>query len=504
MLNIFYSISHSSPSEAESNTLHLKKSLGLFKNTPRIHAFGILGAVGPLDETHGSMVTDFATWIFLITHMRGYHKERSLWRTIRQINHLFPNDSVTFGDTGCDRLQFPLPSPFKTDFDGPEIAPRAFVIDSLCLLRRMAQKVKQGEILVLLLIGHGDVKDGKFQFLIITQPDKIEGKTFITKGDLENALNSCKGDVLVVCNSCYSGHLVSDRWTLLYSAAPQQTADTLAESSSGYVKGSAFTACLAAQATQEYGLRVPLPRAELRTTGPDLGLLRPSAPSHSFQLSALKPSNMSSKEFVSRMQNIEQLLVVNFPNIFQARGSKSTVSWTRTLPIDFTADAVERVGVKAASADYVTHCNPIAINEGAQGGPSIPTPESRLDPLLVTLATAMSEDIMIGPGCRTREMIYAKMCADLRRHIAEPQRYASPIQPDTISEESLLLVLRAIHVQAVAVQQIARVLGWSNADVVPFLPWTIGNGNTDKMIASGVRIDKLSWHLKVNHFQEYV
>jgi hypothetical protein len=453
------------------------------------------------------MVTDFATWIFLISQMKGYDKKRSRWRTIRQINHLFPNDSVTFGDTGCDRLQLPLPSPFTTDFDGPKIAARAFVIDSLYLLRRMAQKVKQGEILVLLLIGHGDVKDGEFQFLIVTEPDKIEAKTFVTKVELEASLNLCKGDILVVCNSCYSGHLVSDRWTLLCSATPDEPAYALSQSGSGYVRGSAFTACLVAQAAEEHGLLVPLPRA-VPWTASDLGPLPLDLPSHSFptQLSALKPSSMSLKEFVGRMQKFEKLLVASNPGLFQTSGLKSTVTWNRILPLNFTAKVVGQIQVKSTPTHHRARYNKILMIAGPQGGPSIPTPESRthqLDPLLVTLATAMSEDLDL--GYRTREMIYAKICADLRRHIAEPQRYASPIQPDTISEGSLLLVLRAIHVQAVGVQQIARVLGWSDADVVPFLPWKIGHGgNTGEMIASGVRINKLSWHLKVNHFQEYV
>jgi len=451
------------------------------------------------------MVTDFAAWIFLISQMKGYDKKRSRWRTIRQINHLFPNDSVTFGDMGCDRLRLPLPSPFNTDFDGPNTEARDFVINSLVLLEKMAEKVSLGEILVLLLIGHGDVKGGRFQFLIITEPDEIKGEAIITKGDLENALNSCKGDVLVVCNSCYSGHLASDRWTLLCSAAPEEPSYALTQSGSGYVRGSAFTACLVAQAAEEHGLWVPLPRT-VPCTGSDIGPLPPDLPFHKFptQLSALKPSSMTLKQFVDRMQKFEKLLVSTYPGLFQTRGSKSTISWTRILPLQFTAEAVGRIQVKPTPAHHRARYNKMFIIAGPQGGP-LPTPESRthqLDPLLVTLATAMSEDIDL--GFRTREMIYAKICADLRRHIAEPQRYASPIQPDMISEGSLLLVLRAIHVQAVAVQQIARVSGWSNADVVPFLPWKIRNGNTSEMIASGVRIDKLSWHLKVNHFQEYV
>ena len=325
------------------------------------------------------MVTDFATWIFLISHMKGYSDNRSLWRTIRQINHLFPNDSVTFGDAGCDRLQLPLPSPLETDSDEPEVDATDFVVNSLLLLRQMVQKVKKGEMLVLLLVEHGDVKAGKFRFLITTQPDKIDGKAFIKKRQLEASLKSCKGDVLVICNSCFSGHLVSEHWALLCSAAPEQSAYALAQSGSGYARGSAFTACMVAQVAQKHGLQVPLLRADPRTARPDLGSLPPSAPSHTFpaQLSTLKPLNMSLKKFVGRTQNIEKL-VANFPNLFQTSGLKSTVSWTRILPIKFKA------------------------HEGLQGEP-LPTLESqppRLDPLLIKLATAMPNVERGLPGTR--------------------------------------------------------------------------------------------------------
>ena len=370
----------------------------------------------------------------------------------------------------------------------------------------MAQKVKQGEILVLLLIGHGAVcGDGDFQFLIITEPNKMQTESFITKSELEASLRLCKGDILVVCNSCYSGCLVSDRWTLLCSASPEEPSYALTQSGSGHVRGSAFTACLVAQAAEEHGLRVPLPRT-VPLTGSDLSPLY-DPPSHSFptQLSALKPSSMTMKEFVGGMHKFEKLLVQSYPSVFQTSELKSTISWTRIIPLHFKAKVMGRIQVKPTPADHKAEYNSMFIIPGQQGGPSLPTPESQthqLDPLLITLATAMSEDVC--KVFRAREMIYAKICADLRQHIAEPQRYASPIQPDTISEESLLFMLRAIHVQAVGVQQIARVLGWSDAVVVPFLPWTMGNGNIHRMIASGFRIDKLSWHLKVNHFPEYV
>jgi hypothetical protein len=370
----------------------------------------------------------------------------------------------------------------------------------------MARKVKPGEKLVLLLIGHGGFTADQFQFLITTQTNELFGEAFITKDELEAALRPCQGDILVICNSCFSGHLASERWTLFCSAAPGLTADSLSESDSGYFRGSAFTACVVAQAAQEHGLRVPLPRAEPRlcTSADHPVSLPPSPPSHSFstaQISVVKPSNVSFEEFVRRMLDMEQFLVANSLNVFQVRGSKSMLSWTSILPVNFTAEVVDRISVKATSAAWVTRYNEAATGEGLQGGP-LPTLVSqspRFDPLLVQLATAMPD---IGQAPRTRDAIYANICADFRRHIAEPEQYASPLQANTIGEESLLLVLQSMHVQAVAVQQIARELGWCDAadKVVPFLPLKNINWDFSEMIENGIRVDELPWHLKRHHF----
>lgn len=75
----------------------------------------------------------------------------------------------------------------------------------------------------------------------------------------------------------------------------------------------------------------------------------------------------------------------------------------------------------------------------------------------------------------------------------------------TLGEENLLLVLRALHVQAIAIQVTAKVLGWWKGDtLVAFLPWKFTTWNFDKMIENGIRINMLPWHLKTCHFPEYV
>lgn len=110
-----------------------------------------------------------------------------------------------------------------------------------------------GEKLVLLLIGYGDLEGGYFRLRVTTNSRDKKAEGFFTKGLLEQAVEDCQGDILVICNACYSGELASDRWTLLCSAGPEQMADALTGSSSGYFRRSLFTACVVAVTARERG-----------------------------------------------------------------------------------------------------------------------------------------------------------------------------------------------------------------------------------------------------------
>ena len=232
--------------------------------------------VGPLDERNsGWMTTDFAAWIFLVTTMKGYRCDRTIWLPIRPIHDLFPGGFVTFGEAGCDRLQLPLPT-LERSVD-PEITAHSFAFQCLFSLHNMAQKVKRGQKLLLLLIGHGSY-DGVFRFLITTDSTQVTNEAYLAKDELEDALEGCQGDVLVISNACHSSNLVSERWTLLCAAGPNQESNALTESSSGHFRGSIFTACVVAQAAHKYGLQVPLPRAVKRSSGDHWVPLPPTPP----------------------------------------------------------------------------------------------------------------------------------------------------------------------------------------------------------------------------------
>ena len=467
------------------------------------------------------MVTDFAAWIFLIAQMKGYAKERSRWRTIRPVDHLFPDGFVTFGEAGCDRLRLPLPSTLEIDSDTTSSAV-AFHFRSLSLLSEMARTVKSGEKLALVLIGHGGVQDdGEFQLLISTK-DKIEGEAIITKELLEGALEHCQGDILIICNSCNSGLLASDRWTLLCSAPEGHPSESLMQSGSGYVRGSTFTACVVAQVAYEHGLQVPLARTDPRHGADrDVVPLPSSPPSHSFSTPAAlstidKPSNISFDKFVQRMLNVEKFFIENDAcHKFQLEGAKSIrmASCTSILPINFTPEVVSRIHLKPDSVNCRTGYKALEGPRKSLQGGALPTLGSQtpgFDPLLIKLVNAMPE-FYTGPG-RTREAIYIKLGASLRRYIAEPGQHTYPLQ-GVADEENLLLVLRSMHVQAVAVQLLAKELNWCHAAdrVEPFLLLrnissaygTVDNGGTldnGGMLNNGIKLNKLPFYLATHHF----
>jgi hypothetical protein len=128
---------------------------------------------------------------------------------------LFADNFVTFRE--CDRLWLLLPSPLKTSFDDkPKIEAEDFTSVCLSLLQEKAGEVKKNKTFVV-LVGHGDDSNEKFQFLITMQPHQRTREAVITKNQLERALKGCQGKVLIVYNSCFSGRLASEHWMLLCS-----------------------------------------------------------------------------------------------------------------------------------------------------------------------------------------------------------------------------------------------------------------------------------------------
>jgi len=136
-------------------------------------------------------------------------------------------------------------------------------------------------------------------------------------------------------------------------------------------------------------------------------------------------------------------------------------TWSSFLPDKFMSNGVGRITFNPllAASEYTLTHNGLPFQGPQFSTPPPPTESAttQLDPLLVKLAKAMPD---VSAYCWPHEGIYARMCADLRMHLYNPQQYVSPMHPvtGTIDAASLLLQLRAMHVQAIAIQHIARVL----------------------------------------------
>ena len=261
---------------------------------------------------------------------------------------------------------------------------------------------------------------------------------------------------------------------------------------------------MVSQAAYEHGLRVPLAQAEprpLNTPVDQRVLLPPSPPPHSFSspvtaMSILQPPEISFQGFLQK----------GSLNVFQAVGLQSMVTWAHILPIQFTEAVVGQIRLKADLVDYSASFKTVLTSEGLQGGPppspTVPQP-NRVNRCLVRLAIAMSN---VKHAPYTHDAHYADICKELLLHLSEPERYVSPIQDHTIGEESLLYVIQSMHVQAIAVQEIARSLGWCEDGVkLPFLPRKIARWEIEEMIQQGgVRVDILAPYLESRHFNGYV
>lgn len=161
-----------------------------------------------------------------------------------------------------------------------------------------------------------------------------------------------------------------------------------------------------------------------------------------------------------------------------------------------------QISIKADSG-YAALYNKVVPSRGLQGG-SLPTPvshsRSQLDPLLVKLTAAMSK---VGQAPCMLEALYVNICRELLQHISELEQHNSPLQAYIVGEKSLLYVLCSMHVQAVAIQEIARERGWCNATdgaISLFLPQKSANCKVDEMIEQGIRVDELLLHLESHYF----
>ncbi|KAJ7593062.1 hypothetical protein C8J56DRAFT_1045496 [Mycena floridula] len=416
------------------------------------------------------MVTDSLLFTTLFTAQPGFDVRSFQYHQIRNILHHFPDKTFIFGEGGCDRLAIPIPACILKKDKQPELSASFFATSCLISLAAAASKVKAGEKLVLLLVGHGRRSSNKEFRLCISTTSGRDAEAWISKEQLECAVMDCQGDVLVVSNACYSGGLESDYWELLCASQAHEQAEALSVSSSGIVRGSAFAVCAFAAAGQEQGIVLPLPRSVPRTsTSTPLqmaDLCLPCAPpEHSFTkpIRPLEaPSNQPMSYFVNRMKELEQYLIFASDNKPQSHGFGDD-PWHRRLPITLTQDLVDSMTTyPEKSTTNVDLLNEAFRSQGSSRS-SLALQRNPLAPASIR----QQLDILAPHYALLPKHIHAPEGQDAGRclrYIREPTLFSMTDMSD------LVFILHSRNIQSVVAQLMARNLGWwIGSTMVPFL-----------------------------------
>ncbi|PBK93630.1 hypothetical protein ARMGADRAFT_1063007 [Armillaria gallica] len=146
-----------------------------------------------------------------------------------------------------------LGHPFRLDYseaiDIRTAKPATLAAEALYAISNIVPTIEERESLVIILCGHVG-PEGNF----------FAGEDILTKGALEKFVDLCKGKVLVVSMSCYSGLWKSDSWELVAAAAAadEQSTSVLASAFDPF-GGSIFVSALLAKHYSNSGVAMPSP-----------------------------------------------------------------------------------------------------------------------------------------------------------------------------------------------------------------------------------------------------
>ncbi len=145
-----------------------------------------------------------------------------------------------------------LGHPFRLDYsetiDIRTAKSATLAAEALHAIRNIVPTIKEGELLVIILCGHGD-PEGNF----------FAGEDILTKGALEKFVDLCKGKILVVSTARYSGLWKSDSWELVAVAAADEQSTSVVPSAFDQFRGSIFTSALPAEHYNNSGVAMPSP-----------------------------------------------------------------------------------------------------------------------------------------------------------------------------------------------------------------------------------------------------
>jgi hypothetical protein len=188
------------------------------------------------------MATDFVA----IRHLLGARDDVSTWLCGASIREA---GKFLLGDPGCDRIVFDPPL-FETVCP---VTPTKLCAKYLIKVNEVSSKLSTGDVLVLVLVGHGSETTGSF---IVGDPGEGTHRE-LEKEALEECVSGTKGEVVLISSACFSGGWESPHWSLITAAGANQHAVSIVESGSGKCRRGFFTNSLIAEHCHEFQIRAP-------------------------------------------------------------------------------------------------------------------------------------------------------------------------------------------------------------------------------------------------------
>lgn len=141
---------------------------------------------------------------------------------------------INIGDPSCERLQLSYPE----NINVVTSISSDLKMDALFSTRTGTAAIGEGEALIIILCGHGDI-EGKF---LIGSGEGVCRQ--LAKEELQASVRSCKGQITVVTTACHGGLWTSELWDLVAAAPASQESNSFVASESGQYRGGIFTSAI--------------------------------------------------------------------------------------------------------------------------------------------------------------------------------------------------------------------------------------------------------------------
>jgi hypothetical protein len=240
---LFQSTMSSSKSSLLSQT---RRFLSRFRGKRTVHALGLLGTYDIQNKPSADDDIWMAIDFIALRQLLGARDDLSKWYCGTPIR---VQRDFLLGDPAYDRIVFDPPL-FETVLD---VKPKLLASEFLSAVAKASSRISAGDILVIVLAGHGDEEDHSLVVGEGSQRHKLE------KEELECCVRGTKGDILVISTACFSGSWTSSHWTLLAAAGPDEHATSMVVSGSGECPGGFFTNALLAEYADKFNIRPPYP-----------------------------------------------------------------------------------------------------------------------------------------------------------------------------------------------------------------------------------------------------